>query len=226
MRNHIKLAAVLHWVFTVVFAMVMLWVNQTYRNDLNYWKYFDKCPVCRKSFVFGQSQTLAATLFLPAFYFFFPFTSSYRGMIAELNHSENWEIRASQPTHLERERTFTNKQYWRRYIILVILIIPAIVVAVGYKLLIEKPMRNSSDNVIFQSMLNFFFIGICCLYAAWAMTYLKTIAYFRYKLLSPNDFLDLDMLPIKIPAEDDAVDVPLLDNVSADFNGTAKFKPQ
>lgn len=216
-RKHIRVIAVIHLLVSLVFAMVMLWINQTYRNDLNYWKYFDKCPTCRRSFVFGQSQTLAATVFLPTLYFFFPFTSRYRAIQQLQSLNVNWAPKPPQASMVKRDRQFTNSQYAKRYIILLLITLPAIIFGLAYKFGIEKPMRNNSDNVVLQSIINFCVIATLCIYTAWAMTWLKTKVYHKYNLLNANDFLDLEQLPILVPDEDDAVDVNLLEDVAPDF---------
>ena len=50
-----------------LFSVVMLFINHYAREKPEYWKFFDKCPKCKNSFVKGQCESLSLTLF-PACY--------------------------------------------------------------------------------------------------------------------------------------------------------------
>lgn len=62
-----RLAASLFGAFAILFSIGMLFINHYTREELEYWKYFDKCPKCQNSFIRGQSESLSLMLF-PTFF--------------------------------------------------------------------------------------------------------------------------------------------------------------
>ena len=124
------------------------------------------------------------------------------------------------------ELYFTKGQMCKRYLILIVLTAVWGIIPAYFKAIYEPDYREKYPPIYEQTLLNFIIIMPYAVYFGYILTRVKNFFFAKFNVLSPNDFLNLEELPIKIPAEDDAVDVPLLDNVSADFNGTAKFKPQ
>ena len=75
-RCHIRLLSVALFVTLNLFTLLMLFINSYLREKPDYWVFFDQqCPDCNNTWVYGQTRAIAATYFLPVYYFFFPFAS-------------------------------------------------------------------------------------------------------------------------------------------------------
>ena len=112
----------------------------------------------------------------------------------------------------------------KRYLILVALTVGWGIIPAAFKGIYEPQYRRKYPPIYEQTLLNFVVIMPSAIYFGYVLTRVRNFFFAKLHVLSPNDFLNLEELPIKIPAEDDAVDVPLLDNISADFNNSAKIR--
>ena len=105
-------------------------------------------------------------------------------------------------------------------LLVALVLAPSYIYKYGY----EEEYRQKLPPLYEQTLINYGIISTTSILFALCLTRVRNFFFAKLHVLSPNDFLNLEELPIKIPAEDDAVDVPLLDNISADFNNSAKIR--
>jgi len=183
MRGRFKLIALFMVLYVAIFVPLMIYINHSFREDTTrYWKYWNKCPKCKESFVIGQTQSLSLMFFLPFFYFFFP--------IKYVIREEDLDI--PDPEEQEDEQKFLFSTLGIRYLIYLGVTIPAIIFFAIFQFVI-KPWASKKAVDTYAYIIYFsFFIGAAYLGFAW--TYLKTKCFEACHVNNNNDYIDIKYL--------------------------------
>lgn len=73
-RYFINYIAIGLFIFINMWSLIFLYVNHRFREEPSIWIYMEaKCPICRQSWVYGQTYSLVIMNLLPAIYIAFPF---------------------------------------------------------------------------------------------------------------------------------------------------------
>lgn len=189
-KGNFRMIALINLVFLTIFTIAMILINTQWREDTVYWKYWNKCPKCNRSFVLGMAISLAAMYFLPAFYFMFPMKYSR-------HHARiQWTPEQENRHHLGLSHDMT------RYAIYFGITVPALMLAAFFYFVIKPWAAEMSPRN--QAFVVFFSLMLIVVYLGFAWTWLKVRLFERCQLDERNDYLDINDLIIedKIDKED------------------------